>query len=108
MSINFKKEFINRKQEFHSKVKDQIITDLNVSCCEIEGWDSFWSYADGCFIADSLKFGAIFLLRGDFEPYVFDTLAVLPEVGYPAEYSVSGVDDVPTIIESQFTVNKEE
>ena len=40
------------------------------------------------------------ILQPEFEPYVFQTLAVLPEQGWPTETSVYGLDDVATLIDS--------
>ena len=99
--MNFKQEFYNRKEEFYSKVKDQILSDLNKSCTKIKDWDATWSFQDGYFIADSTKYDTLFMLRGDFESYIFDTLVTLPAVGHPTEQMVYGYDDVAAIIENE-------
>ena len=99
--MNFKQEFYNRKEEFYSKVKDQILSGLNGSCNKIKDWDATWSFQDGYFIADSTKYDTLFMLRGDFESYIFDTLVTLPAVGHPTEQMVYGYDDVAGIIENE-------
>lgn len=99
--MNFKQEFYNRKEEFHSKVKDRILSGLNGSCNKIKDWDATWSFQDGYFIADSTKYDTLFMLRGDFESYIFDTLVTLPAVGHPTEQMVYGIEDVAGIVENE-------
>lgn len=99
--MNFKQEFYKRKEEFHSKVKGEILSQLNESCNKIEGWDGTWFYEDGYFTADSIKFDTVFIIRGDFESYVFDVLVTLPAVGHPTEQMVYGIEDVAGIVENE-------
>ena len=106
--MNFKQEFYNRQEEFHSKVKGEILSGLNESCKSIKDWDATWTYQDGYFIADSQKFDSIFMLRGDFESYIFDVLVKLPALGHPIEQMVYGVEDVAGIIENEVYFNSEE
>ena len=103
--MNFRQEFYNRKQEFHSKVKDEMLKILNESCSSIKEWDANWSYEDGYFIADSSKHNTIFMLRGDFESYIFDALVTLPAAGHPTEQMVCGYEDVASIIENEIESN---
>jgi hypothetical protein len=103
--MNFKQEFYNRKEEFYSKVKDEMFKVLNESCASIKDWDATWSYQDGYFIADSAKHDTLFILRGDFESYIFDVLVTLPATGHPTEQMVYGYEDVAGIIENEIDNN---
>lgn len=96
--MNFYQEFLKRKGEFHSVVKKQMLDDLK----GISPHDVLWFYEDGYFYAPIKDNSVLLMLKSDFEPYVFSTLAVLPEVGHPLEYDVGGMDDVASIIKEQF------
>lgn len=106
--MNFKQEFYNRKEEFHSKIKPKFLKELNESCNKIKDWDAAWFYDDGYFIADSQKFDTVFMIRGDFESYIFDVLVTLPAVGHPTEQMVYGVEDVAGIINDELYYKTEE
>jgi len=96
--MNFYQEFLKRKGDFHSEIKKQILNDLK----QRSPHDVVWFYEDGYFYAPIKNNSVLLILKSDFEPYVFSTLAVLPEVGHPLEYDVGGMDDVANIIKEQF------
>ena len=96
--MNFYQEFLKRKGDFHSEIKKQILNDLK----QRSPHDVVWFYEDGYFYAPIKNNSVLLMLKSDFEPYVFSTLAVLPEVGHPLEYDVGGMDDVANIIKEQF------
>lgn len=92
--MNFYEEFLKRKGDFHSTIKRQVLDELKEKC----PFDVYWFYEDGYFYSPLKNNTMLCILKSDFEPYVFSTLAVLPEVGHPLEYDVGNTDDVASII----------
>ena len=93
--MNVLEEFLERQKDFHTKVKYEILRDLNDKCSN----RGTWKYEDGIFILHDKTNACIFILKGDFEPYVFNTLVSLPTTGYPTEENVYGIEDVGMIVE---------
>lgn len=99
MSFNYKEAFLKRREEFiNGKKKEAILLELNRYSKTIQNWDADWIYQDGYFIADSSRFGMLFVLSAVFEPYIFDTLVILPADGYAAEYNVLSAEETIDII----------
>ena len=71
--MDFLEAFLERRKDFNDKVKNEILTELNSHCSNVGIWD----YEDGVYIAHSVILDRLFILKGNFEPYVFDCLAVL-------------------------------
>ena len=93
--LNTLQEFLERQKDFHTNVKHKMLRDLN----EKSGQHGQWKYDDGFFymIAENPKI--MLILQSDFEPYVFQTLAALPENGWPTETAVYGYDDIATLVD---------
>ena len=96
--MNVREQFLSRRNEFQSKLRDEMLSQLNESCSEIPTWDATWIYDDGCFFADSKEHQKCFLLLRDNENYIFDTLVILPSDGYPVEQAVYGQKDIAEVI----------
>jgi len=93
--MNTLEEFLERQKDFHTNVKHKMLRDLN----EKSNKYGVWKYEDGFFSLHDKEHNIVFILKGDFEPYVFNTLVALPSVSYPTEESVYSVDDVSLLIE---------
>jgi len=96
--MNFYEQFLKRKGDFHSVIKKKMLDDLK----GVSPHDVVWFYEDGYFYTPIKNNTILLILKSDFEPYVFSTLAVLPEVGHPLEYDVSSMDDVASVINELF------
>ena len=84
--MNFREAFEQRKLDLHNKVKQEIQDELNT----LSGKNTRqgWSYEDGYFYCQVKDKDILVLLKSDFEPYLFNAVAVLPGVGHPLEYEV--------------------
>jgi hypothetical protein len=89
---NFRELFDTRKLDFHRKVKKEMLDQLNELSGNLTRFG--WQYEDGYFYCNAKEKDVLFILKSDFEPYLFDSLAVLPAVGHPMEYEMSGVQQV--------------
>ena len=94
--LNTLQEFLERQKDFHTNVKHKMLRDLN----EKSGKHGQWKYDDGFFYMLVKEPKCMVILQPEFEPYVFQTLAVLPEQGWPTETAVYGYDDVATLVDS--------
>ena len=94
--MNFRELFETRKADFHSTVKQQILDELN----ELSGRNTRfgWPYEDGYFYCNVKDKDILVVLKSDFEPYLFNSLAVLPAVGHPLEYEVGGASDAASSV----------
>lgn len=93
--LNTLQEFLERQKDFHTNVKHKMLRDLN----EKAGKHGTWKYDDGFFYLMAKEPKLMVILQPEFEPYVFQTLAVLPENGWPVEMAVYSHDDIGTLIE---------
>jgi hypothetical protein len=89
--MNFRETFENRKKEFHQKVKQEILDELNEVSGKNTRWG--WAYEDGYFSCQVKDQDTLVILKSDFEPYIFNSLAVLPAVGHPLEYQVQSAKE---------------
>ena len=102
--LNTLQEFLERQKDFHTNVKHKMLRDLN----EKAGKHGAWKYDDGFFYMTAENPKVMLILKGDFEPYVFDTLAALPEQGWPTETTIYGYDDLADLVESLIDETKDE
>ena len=102
--LNTLQEFLERQKDFHTNVKHIMLRDLN----EKAGKHGTWKYDDGFFYMTVENPKVMFIRKGEFEPYVFDAIAALPENGWPVESSVYGYEDIPTLIDSLIDETKDE
>ena len=93
--LNTLQEFLERQKDFHTNVKHTMLRDLN----EKAGKHGQWKYDDGFFYLMVNKPKCMVILQPDFEPYVFQTLAILPEQGWPTETAVYGNDDIAQLVD---------
>ena len=101
--LNSLQEFLERQKDFHTNVKHKMLRDLN----EKAGKYGQWKYDDGFFYLLSENPRIMLILQSDFEPYVFQTLAVLPENGWPTETAVYGYDDIAELVDSLIEETKD-
>lgn len=102
--LNTLQEFLERQKDFHTNVKHKMLRDLNEKCNKY----GTWKYDDGFFYMMVENPKAMVILQPEFEPYVFQTLAVLPENGWPTETSVYSFDDVAVLIDDLIEETKDE
>lgn len=102
--LNTLQEFLNRQKDFHTNVKHKMLRDLN----EKAGKHGTWKYDDGFFYMMAENPKVMLILQPEFEPYVFQTLAALPEKGWPTETSVYSFDDVAMLVEDLIEETKDE
>jgi len=86
--MNCKDTFLQRREDFHLHIKDEMLAELNAGCKEFADW----AYQDGYFYSHIKE--KLLILKSDFECYVFETLAVLSEEGPPIEVWVASTDIV--------------
>ena len=94
--MNFRETFEQRKLDFHNKVKQEIQDELNELSGKNTRWG--WAYEDGYFYSQVKDKDVLVVLKSDFEPYVFNAVAVLPAVGHPLEYEVQSAADAAGIV----------
>jgi hypothetical protein len=102
--LNTLQEFLERQKDFHTNVKHKMLRDLN----EKSGKYGTWKYDDGFFYVVTENPKVMLILKGDFEPYVFDTLAALPEQGWPTETTIYGYDDISQLVDNLIEETKDE
>jgi len=94
--MNFRETFELRRKDFHEKVKQEIQDELNSLSGKNTRWG--WSYEDGYFYSQVKDKDVLVVLKSDFEPYLFNAVAVLPAVGHPLEYEVQSAADAAGIV----------
>ena len=96
--MNFRELFELRKAEFHNTTKQLILDELN----QLSGNNTRfgWQYEDGYYFCNTKNKDVLVVLKSDFEPYLFDSLAVLPAVGHPLEYGVDAVSEAADLVNS--------
>lgn len=93
--LNTLQEFLERQKDFHTNVKHIMLRDLN----EKAGKHGTWKYDDGFFYLTVNEPRCMVIIKTEFEPYVFDTMAVLPEKGWPTESTIYRTEDIHILME---------
>lgn len=106
--VSTRQSFYDRKKEFHSKVKDQILAELNEACNSIKNWDTTWIYDDGYFVADSEYLCSTFLVGCEFEVYNHNMFSYRIGDRPVFDERIDSVQDVVEIIKDLFYSTYEE
>lgn len=93
--MNYAQDFLDRKRQFNFEIKESILADLKEHCSKYGNWE----YEDGYFSCFVEQVKSLFILKGDFEPYCFNMVAILPPHGYPSEEEAFNIEKISVIMD---------